>query len=66
MALNRTGCDGLTGGGCLKDLYTMYVLHLLVSKEMDGGTMTLSPPALTFLQPGLPERVVDWDGKVMK
>lgn len=65
MALNRTGCDGLTGGGCLKDLYTTYVLHLLVSKEMDGGTMTLSPPALMFLQPGLPERQVAWDGKVI-
>ena len=46
---------GFTGGGCLKDLYTTYVLNRLSrsSKESDGG-ITVSPPLLTFRQPGLP------------
>ena len=51
----RTCPNGGIGGGCLNDLYTIYVLqlHRLSSEDVDG-TITLSPPALTFLQPGLP------------
>ena len=49
------------GGGCLNDLYTTYVLHLLppLPKDSDGN-FTVSPPALMFRQPGLPERMARW------
>lgn len=53
LDLTRTSSTGLIGGGCLNDLYTTYVLHSLESKELDDD-ITLSPPALTFLQPGSP------------
>lgn len=50
--LTVTASNGRSGGGCLKDLYTTYTLHRLLSE--DGGMAMLSPPERTFLQPGLP------------
>lgn len=41
-----------TGGGYLKDLYTTYVAYQ--PSEADDGGSVLSPPSLTFLQPGRP------------
>lgn len=51
--LTRAGCNGGIGGGYLKDLYTTYTLHRLLSED-DGGMAMLSPPERTFLQPGVP------------
>ena len=41
------------GGGFLKDLYTTYVTKVLSAVCISG--FTVSPPALMFLHPGLPE-----------
>ena len=54
--LTRSGPIGRTGGGVLNDLYTMYVQHVLLSEECDG-IITVSPPALSLRQPGLPGSV---------
>ena len=58
MDLIFTGPYGAIGGGYLKDLKTIYVQQRLSSKDWNDGMSTLSPPKLTFRQPGLPERNV--------